>query len=64
MTLPRPIDQAIVEMAKRDGVTQAAKALQLIESAIELEEDRYLDRLARTREQSNAGYVSHAEAWK
>ena len=58
------IEEAVHQLAKRDKVPVATKARQLIEYALELEEDLYFGRLAAEREATNATYVSHKEAWK
>ena len=58
------IDRILVQLAKRDDVPVAAKTLELIKQALELEEDRVLDALANERNTPNARYFSHDEAWK
>ncbi|MBI2474075.1 MAG: hypothetical protein HYV68_00065 [Candidatus Taylorbacteria bacterium] len=57
------IESAIKRAAKRDGVPVAAKASELIEIGLNLEEDMSLAGLASLRDQKGARYVSHQDAW-
>ena len=58
------INRILINLAKRDDIPVAAKTLELIKKAIELEEDRVFDALANERNTPNARYFSHEEAWK
>ena len=46
-----------------DGVTIEEKAKQLIEKAIEVEEDKYLSKIADERDTKTAHYLSQEEFW-
>lgn len=42
----------------------SAVAREMIERALELEEDYYLSQLAAEREATHTGWISHEDAWK
>jgi hypothetical protein len=63
VTLSKPIYHAIGQLAKRDDMPYATKAAQLLEEALELQEDIVLGNLARQRELKSARYVPHEEVW-
>jgi len=63
ISLPESIDQALGMLAKRDRVPLAAKAMELLRFALEIEEDRTWDALARQRDTKRAKYISHDKAW-
>lgn len=52
------------DIALRDEVPTATKAAQLIEKALEDEEDAYFSMLGDQRASEDVEYVSHEEAWK
>jgi hypothetical protein len=62
VSLPKHTDIALKKLAKRDDVPEATKALELIQTALEIEEDEMLDSLAGIRDK-NGSFVSHDEAW-
>ena len=51
------------KLSLRDDVPQATKAVQLLEKALELEEDEYFSALADQRAAKPAGWMSHEEFW-
>ena len=53
----------LVALAKRDGVPLARKASDLVEMALEMEEDFVLGEIALERERTNTGWYSHKEIW-
>lgn len=55
---------ALKQLAARDRVPRATKAADLIQIALEIEEDQIWDILARKRDTSRARFVSHARAWQ
>lgn len=64
LTLLPNLEVAIIRLAKRDSVAVAAKAVELINTALEIEEDDFLNKLAESRINSkNAKYFSHKKAW-
>ena len=56
---------ALQALAKRDQKPLASKAADLIEQALELEEDRALEAIVQRRlaNRKNVRWVSHEEAW-
>ncbi|HSE35217.1 MAG TPA: hypothetical protein VLB83_03770 [Candidatus Paceibacterota bacterium] len=58
------VERALAALAKRDQVPQATKASELLRAALEIEEDRVLDRIASERDGKHAKYVSHEAAWR
>ncbi|MBI1813010.1 hypothetical protein HY285_03015 [Candidatus Peregrinibacteria bacterium] len=51
------------KISLRDEVSQSSKALELIERALEMEEDEYFSKIAEARDKPNAKFLSHEEAW-
>ena len=51
-------------LARRDEMPVATKAERLLEMALEIEEDRFLSKLAQERDVKSAKLVSHKQAWK
>ncbi len=64
ISVPADIDRILTQLAKRDDVPVAAKTLELIKQALEVEEDRVFDVIATARETKDAHYLSHDEVWK
>lgn len=59
------VEQKLIsELALRDKVPTATKASELINRALELEEDIALDQLAQSRDQKDTKYHSHNSVWK
>lgn len=50
-------------LAERDGTSISSKAVELIEVAIELDEDDFLNLLAEERDSKNAEFISHEDIW-
>lgn len=55
--------KALRELAKRDQVPEATKAADLIELALDIEEDRVLEAIAHARDSKRTRWVSHAALW-
>lgn len=53
-----------MKMARRDRVPLATKASRLLELALELEEDRVWDAIAKRRDIKGTRYLSHNKAWE
>lgn len=53
----------LVALAKRDGVPLARKANDIMERALEMEEDFVLGEIATERERSNKVWYSHKDIW-
>jgi len=64
VTLPKKLYVFLCGLAVRDEVPTATKAAELIEKAMEIEEDEYFSRLAEERDTPDAKFISHEEAWK
>lgn len=56
--------QAVSLLAKRDDVPQATKVTELLELALELEEDTYFSQVVKNRLTKKVDWQSHTEAWK
>jgi len=64
VSLSDDLRDALAKLARRDRIPQATKAARLLETALEMEEDRVWDALASRRDIKNARYVSHKSAWR
>lgn len=51
------------KIALRDDVPQATKVAQLLEKALEAEEDEYFSKIADKRAKKKTGWISHEEFW-
>ncbi len=58
------VEQAVSLLAKRDDVPQATKVTELLELALELEEDTYFSQVVKNRLTKKVDWQSHTEAWK
>ncbi len=63
LTLPHDTAIFLEKMALRDDVSQSAKALELIEKALEIEEDAYFSAIADERVEKTTKWLSHEEFW-
>lgn len=63
ITLSKDLEITIIKLAERDNVPVATKAMQLLNSAMEIEEDDFLDQLADKRTGRKSKYYSHTKAW-
>ena len=64
ITLPPELDWAISKIAKRDRVPESTKAVELLRSALLVEEDSVWERLAKSRDKKGVKFISHNKAWK
>lgn len=64
ISVSEAVDQAVTLLAKRDDVPQATKVTELLELALELEEDTYFSLVIRERLNKKVIWKSHTEAWK
>lgn len=62
--LPAEIDEMLTYLSDRDNVSKSAKAVQLIQIAIQVDEDEVWDSLASKRDTKGAKFISHKNAWK
>ena len=59
------MNEALVRLAKRDNMPTATKAMTLIESALEIEEDYALGQLVETRDTKGVKWVKNTKGlWK
>lgn len=58
------VEQAVALLAERDDVPQATKVTELLELALELEEDIFFSLITRSRLSKKVVWKSHTEAWK
>jgi hypothetical protein len=63
ISLPEEVEEALVKLAKRDQMPTATKAKDLLEIALELEEDQVWNDIASHRDKMNAKFLSHSEAF-
>lgn len=65
ITVPSRLEKEIGLLAKRDETSLSAKVLELIYTALEIEEDAVLLRIAEDREKSAkpSDYLTHEEVW-
>lgn len=63
VSLPFRLDTALQRISTRDNMPVATKAAQLLELALEIEEDEVLNSIASRRDAKAARFVSHTSAW-
>jgi hypothetical protein len=63
ITLSDQIDSALNLLAKRDGVPIATKAVELLNSALEVDEDEVFNSIAEKRDIKNTTFASHQDTW-
>lgn len=64
ITADPAIEFALRRAARRDRIPVASKAAELIELALDLEEDIALSCVADLRVRKPVKFISHADAWK
>lgn len=63
ISLPQHLDRALASLAERDDVPRATKAAELLEHALEIEEDEVWNAVAEKRDTRKARFVSSKKAW-
>jgi hypothetical protein len=63
ITLSPEIEVAIKQLAQRDKISRAGKVAELIRVALEIEEDRAWDALAKKRDRRGTKFFAHKKAW-
>ena len=63
ITLPKMVETALLKIAERDRVPTATKASELLQLALEIEEDRVWDEISSKRDENKVKFVSHDKAW-
>jgi len=64
ISLSPALEEAVARLAVRDNTPQATKITELLQEAIELEEDQVWDSIASLRDTRSAKFVPHKNAWK
>ena len=64
ITLPAETEETIKKLAQRDKTSQGGKVIELLHSALDIEEDDVWNELAQNRDKMNAKYISHKNAWE
>ena len=63
ITLPKQARLYLKKLAIRDEMPEATKAAQLVQMALEIEEDAYFAKIADERATRNSGTISFEEFW-
>lgn len=63
ISLSPDIEATIKRLSVRDKMPQATKITQLLQVALENEEDQLWDALAERRDEHNAKFIPHKKAW-
>ncbi len=63
ITLPKEVRIYLQKLAIRDEVPEATKAAELLQMALEIEEDAYFAAAADARIQKDAKMVTHEKFW-
>lgn len=63
ISLAPEIESMVRQLAKRDQMPEATKAGQLLQVALEIEEDLVWDAIAYQRDKKGAKFISHKKAW-
>ena len=64
ISLSDDVNKALHNIAKRDQMPVATKAVRLMEIGMEVEEDDVWDRIATSRDRKDSILHSHSEAFK
>ena len=64
ISLPKDLEEVLSQLAGRDDVPAATKAVQLLRLAVEIDEDEVFNRIAASRDSGKSKFVSHQKAWK
>ena len=64
VTMPRKVSSIIARRAKMSKTSMSKAILDLIEEAIEKEEDEYFGNIALKNKAETTRFYTHEEAWK
>ncbi len=64
ITLAPDVEKMITRIAKRDRMPEATKVVQLVEQALEIEEDTIWEQIAEERFKSAKKWLTHDQVWK
>ncbi len=63
LSLTKEAEIALKKIAQRDNVPEATKALDLLISALEVDEDEVWGAIAQKRETTHTTFIKHKDAW-
>lgn len=63
ISVTKKVRDALRDLAKRDQMPTATKAGDLLELALDIEEDRMLESVALERDTKRARWISHSAVW-
>lgn len=63
LSVTADMSKMLAKLAVRDQTSVAAKTLELVRAALEIEEDAAFVALVNKREKSKGAFVSHDDAW-
>lgn len=63
ITLSKAAEIILYKTAKRDDMPVATKARELLQFAIEMEEDQMWDKMATVRDEKDSKFITHDQAW-
>lgn len=63
LSLTKEADMVLKKIARRDNVPEATKALDLLISALEVDEDEIWNAVAQKRDTAKAIFIKHKDAW-
>jgi len=63
ISVSEAVESAVASLAKRDQVPQATMVSQLLELALEIEEDTYFGVIAKKRIDMKTNWTDHKNAW-
>ena len=63
ISVSKEMNDSLVHLARRDQMPAATKAAQLLAIALDIEEDRLLEVIARERDTKDARWISHEVIW-
>jgi len=64
LTLTPEMERAVAQLSKRDEVPQATKVMQLLQVALELDEDLVWGQIVAERKATHKKLLTHEEIWK
>lgn len=63
LSLTKEADLALKKLARRDNVPEATKALDLLISALEIDEDEVWNAAAQKRDTAKGKFIKHKDVW-
>lgn len=63
ISLSDEMTTVLTKLARRDQIPTATKTAQMLQLALEIEEDDYFDTIAKTRDTKHTRFIRHEQAW-